>query len=264
MDQPQAKNFRFVRGLGEELVILDEEHDVAHQLDADAVAVWRACDGNSSPFVIAAKTGLGTRRVQEVLLQLESLQMLVPTEPTVLSLETRRRVLHKIALTGVGVAGLPAVMSVVMPTPAQAFNSGPGSTDNGGPGPGGTGGPASTGDGSVGATTTASDAGSTPAQSSSLPKKSTTPSHRASKGTAKGSQATPHASSTSTAPDEHVGAETAGATGAGAGAGSSRTAGGRLPFTGLNVLREAVIGVAALAGGIGGRLRLRERRPKSE
>lgn len=51
----------------------------------------------------------------------------------------------------------------------------------------------------------------------------------------------------------------------GGSSGDPGAASGRsLPFTGFNVLSEALLGLAALAGGIGSRVMLRERSRKPE
>ncbi len=239
MNEPQAKDFRFVKGFGDEAVILDEEHDVAHQLNAEAAAVWRACDGRSNIAVIAANSGVDLDRAREVLLQLQSRRLLVSTEPTG-SLETRRRALRRMAVTGVGIVGLPAIVSVVLPTPAQAFASGTGGGGGGGGnGGGGNGVSAVTGKGTTGS--------------------------RGHTGVRKARQTSP-ASPRSSATTGAGRGQGGGAAGSGLSTASQvrTTSGSSLPFTGFNVLSETLYGLAALAVGIGSRIALRERFRKPE
>lgn len=264
MDEPQAKDFRFVKGFGDEAVILDEEHDVAHQLNAEAAAVWRACDGRSNIAVIAANSGVDPDRAREVLLQLQSRRLLVSTEPPG-SLETRRRALRRMAVTGVGIVGLPAIVSVVLPTPAQAYASGSG---------GGNG--AAGGNRPVGSTSgqQASSGGARePTQTSGAPATNGvsavtgngTTGSRGHTGVRRAGQASP-ASPRSSATTGAGRGQGGGAAGSGLSTASQvrTTSGSSLPFTGFNVLSETLYGLAALAVGIGSKIVLRERFRKPE
>ncbi len=286
---PRAKGFRFVKVFDEETVILDEEHAIAHQLNAEAAAVWLACDGSSDPSAIATKSGLSTDRVHEMLLQLQRLELLVPPEPTT-SGQTRRHTLQKMAITGAGIAGLPAIVSLVLPTPAQAFASGMGGGGGGG-GNGGTGGngaaggngasgaPGSPGTSSPPPPSGVSGVGAVSQTSPGTPTlghgavggvKQTSPApHRSGVGAGKQTRPAPQG------PSAPAGAGRSAAAGAGTSGkgikviGGSKgdlgaTSGRSLPFTGFNVLSEALLGLAALAGGIGSRVMLRERSRKPE
>lgn len=252
MNEPQAKDFRFVKGFGDEAVILDEEHDVAHQLNAEAAAVWRACDGRSNIAVIAANSGVDLDRAREVLLQLQSRRLLVSTEPTG-SLETRRRALRRMAVTGVGIVGLPAIVSVVLPTPAQAFASGTGG--------GGGGGQASSG----GARRPTQTSGAPATNGVSAVTGNGTTGSRGHTGVRRARQTSP-ASPRSSATTGAGRGQGGGAAGSGLSTASRvrTTSGSSLPFTGFNVLSETLYGLAALAVGIGSRIALRERFRKPE
>lgn len=126
MDRPVSRKFELVREMGGELIILDPRHDVAHRLTADATAVWRACDGLRDSPALAAHTGLDRPDAERILAELHSLDLLEDSTS-----HTRRNVLRKALVGGAAVAGASAVTSVLVPTPAEAFTSMPGSQPQG-------------------------------------------------------------------------------------------------------------------------------------
>jgi hypothetical protein len=131
--------FQLTRALGDELVVLDARSKVAHHLDAAASAVWRASDGDAGVEQIAERTGLPAERVGELVAQLCAAGVLADgSELDEAAAEegagqTRRLVLGRMVTTGLGLGvGLPAITSMVLPTPAQAFSSVGGTGDTGG------------------------------------------------------------------------------------------------------------------------------------
>lgn len=141
MSHPQARRFEHVRELDGELIIVDEVHDVAHRLTAQTASVWRACDGTSSGAQLAAAAGVDRATADAAVDELRALCLLEDAGPA--SLDTRRSMLRKAVLTGAaaGVGG-SLVSSVLLPTPAQAYDSQPGGpqqspSDQGAPPPDG-------------------------------------------------------------------------------------------------------------------------------
>ena len=104
-----------VEELGDELLVYDLRTDAAHSLDAPAAAVWRACDGETSPAEIAAATGTSPEGVEHALRELAERDLVeAPAEHS-------RREAVKIGVTAgaIGVA-IPIVRSIVAPTAAEA------------------------------------------------------------------------------------------------------------------------------------------------
>ena len=104
-----------IEELGDELLVYDLRTDAAHSLDASAAAVWRACDGETSPHAIAAATGTTREGVEHALRELAERDLV--EAPAAHS----RREAMKIGVTAgaVGVA-IPIVHSIVAPTAAEA------------------------------------------------------------------------------------------------------------------------------------------------
>ena len=141
MSHPQARRFEHVRELDGELVIVDEVHDVAHRLTAPTARVWRACDGTTSGVQLAAAAGVDAVTADAAVAELRALCLLEDHGRG--ALDTRRSMLRKAVLTGaaVGVGG-SLISSVLLPTPAQAYDSQPGGAqqpppDDGAPPPDG-------------------------------------------------------------------------------------------------------------------------------
>jgi hypothetical protein len=100
-----------VEELDGELLILDTETDQAHCLDADAAAVWRACDRQTD---IARATGLDADVVAATIDDLADRHLLVTGV-------NRRDLLRTISVGVAAVAvGAPVIRSIVVPTAAQA------------------------------------------------------------------------------------------------------------------------------------------------
>jgi hypothetical protein len=120
-----------VQEVGDELAVYDQERHRAHRLNQTATVVWRHCDGMRSVNDLAAVLQKELNPVADhelVLLTLDQLNTahLLETalarsvEETRLS---RRAVVRKVGLVGVLSLLLPAVTTIVVPTPAQAQSS---------------------------------------------------------------------------------------------------------------------------------------------
>jgi len=116
-----------VRELTEEVLVYDLDTHKAVCLNAAAAAVWRLCDGRRTPADIRhalGKTDIGAVPEEFVWLALEQLgrdgllAARLPARPPAFAGLSRREMIRRVGLA-VAVA-LPAVASVVAPTPAQA------------------------------------------------------------------------------------------------------------------------------------------------
>lgn len=232
--RPQARQFRLLREVDGELLVLDDEHHVAHRLNHEAASVWRACDGTSDLASIAAQSGLPARRVEQLLGQLDALALLEPRRQS--SLETRRVVLRRAVVLGVGIGvGLPAISSVLVPTAAEAFDSPQQAVSpEAGSGQGGS---------AEGQPAAGRPGGAVLAErrSGGTPQPRDRPSRRRAGGRERASRSP---SVRNRVP---------------AGATRTRRADtGELPFTGFNAVREVILGLAALASGVALRRHSRE------
>ena len=125
--QPKARTERIiVREVQDEVLVYDMDRDTAHCLNLSAAAVWKKCDGRSTPAQIANSLRAESRaNVNEdfVWLALDQLArdhlLEVPLEwPAAIPRLTRREAVRRI---GIGAAiAIPLVTSILAPTPAQA------------------------------------------------------------------------------------------------------------------------------------------------
>jgi len=128
--QPKARTEGLiVEGLGDELVIYDEERDKAHALNPTAASVFRHADGHHdiAKLCEAVAEDLGQPAPEELVLRgLAQLAERGLLEPTPERSGTARPVARKEMIGGIGAAGaaavvgLPVVRSIVAPTPADA------------------------------------------------------------------------------------------------------------------------------------------------
>lgn len=134
MSHPQARRFDHVRELDGELVIVDDVNDVAHRLTAPTARVWRACDGTRSASQLATAADVDGATAAAALTELRALCLLEADDGALG--DTRRSMLRKAVVAGAaaGVGGT-LISSVLLPTPAQAYDSQPG--NGGGNGNGG-------------------------------------------------------------------------------------------------------------------------------
>jgi hypothetical protein len=120
----------------DELVVYDSHSDHAHALNRVSAAVWKRCNGLTSPEAIAAAVSVELGQTMTVELvamavdQLEQAQLLeavlaVPNQAPRLS---RRQIARGVVAAAILV---PVVWTVLAPTPAQAASTG--CTPAGGP-----------------------------------------------------------------------------------------------------------------------------------
>lgn len=116
-----------VRELDGEVLVYDLDTHRAVCLNASAAAVWRLCDGRRTPSDIRRALGQAdVRAVPEefVWLALEQLgrdgllDARLPARPSALKGLSRREMIRRVGLAAA--VALPAVTSIVAPTPADA------------------------------------------------------------------------------------------------------------------------------------------------
>src|SRR3954452_16915698 len=114
-----------VEEIGDELLVYDLDTDEAHSLDPAAAAIWRACDGTTTPADIAARLTLDDAAVQATLKHLGDLNLLTGQAPAVAVTHSRRAVLRRGLVAGAaGAVAIPVIRSIVAPTPAHAQSGG--------------------------------------------------------------------------------------------------------------------------------------------
>lgn len=123
--QPRAKSEGvLVRELPEELVVYDLARSKAHCLNATSAAVWRYCDGQTTPTEIRARiasdfgTDVDDDFISLALSQLRERRLL--DEPIAITPGLTRKDLVKRGALVAGVVALPAIASLSAPTVAQA------------------------------------------------------------------------------------------------------------------------------------------------
>jgi phospholipase C len=124
---PLARSEGLIREeLDGQLLLYDCESSVAHALDHQATAVWRACDGETDVADIAVRCEMSQETVSLTLARLDELGLLA-FNPDEQSGETRRSALRKMTLAGAGLsAGIPVISSLLVPTAASAMSGGRG------------------------------------------------------------------------------------------------------------------------------------------
>jgi hypothetical protein len=121
---PRARVDCLSREFDDEVLIYDPQRHEGHCLNSTAAAVWRLCDGSSSPSQIAivlSRQLLSARVDQPVVrLALEQLAdahlLIEPEVPT--KLPSRRFAIRRIGIAAA--VALPLITSIVAPTPANA------------------------------------------------------------------------------------------------------------------------------------------------
>jgi hypothetical protein len=99
-----------------ELLVYDSESNMAHALDPEAAALWRACDGNSDTQALATRCNSSDEHVRMTLARLGELGLLKDNQADQEG-DTRRSALRKIGIAGVGVA---TISSVLVPASAAS------------------------------------------------------------------------------------------------------------------------------------------------
>ena len=130
MERPSARKAGLlVEPVDDEVVVYDTERYRAHALNGSAAAVWRQCDGETTPTEMAASLSAALQMpvtegfVRYGLGQLRKFHLLeepagVPPEPG----PSRRDLLRAAAF---GALALPLITSIVAPVAAEAQSSTP-------------------------------------------------------------------------------------------------------------------------------------------
>jgi hypothetical protein len=127
---PKARSEGLViERLGDEMLVYDLEREEAHNLNPVATAVFECCDGATSVtgLVQRASDRLGQEVTTETVSQAvhELAAKLLLADPLPVVAVSRREVVRRAALAGVGVAGAATmIQSIVAPTPAHAQTGG--------------------------------------------------------------------------------------------------------------------------------------------
>jgi hypothetical protein len=111
-----------VERLGDEVVVYDQDADVAHCLSPSVAAVWEHADGTRSDAQIAQATGLSDGEVSDALAQLRSVGLLESAIATGGAV-TRREAARRFARIGGAAFAAPLIYSVAV-GPASAAASG--------------------------------------------------------------------------------------------------------------------------------------------
>jgi hypothetical protein len=106
-----------VERVGDEVVLYDQEADVAHCLPASVAAVWEHADGTRSDQQLATITGLTRDALHDALEELHAAELTV-TPPG----HTRREAAKRILRTGALAAAAPLIYTVAI-APATAMAS---------------------------------------------------------------------------------------------------------------------------------------------
>lgn len=126
---PQAREEHLlVENLGDEVLVYDEDRNLAHRLNRTAAVVWRQCDGQHSITELAAllHAELSIPADEElVLLTLDRLEkahlLRQPFQrPATVPNVSRREVIRRLGLSGTLILLLPIIDTITAPTPAMA------------------------------------------------------------------------------------------------------------------------------------------------
>jgi hypothetical protein len=126
---PAARQDRLlVEEVGEELVVYDQQRQQAHRLNQTAAAVWRHCDGRRTVADLAAVLRRQVNAVADedmvcvALDRLEAAHLLRgPLQRSAAEARlSRRQMVRKVGLLGALTALMPLVVTLTVPTPAQA------------------------------------------------------------------------------------------------------------------------------------------------
>jgi hypothetical protein len=105
-----------IEELDGELLVYDSESNLAHALEPQAAAVWRASDGHADVVTLAARCHTSEEDVRITLARLGGLGLLEGAQSDEDG-DTRRSALRKIGIAGVGVA---TISSILVPAAAAA------------------------------------------------------------------------------------------------------------------------------------------------
>jgi hypothetical protein len=103
-----------VEAVGDETIVFDSAANVAHTLDGDALAIWRALEDEDDPAAIGQAVGIAESQVRATIEHLVALDLV--HDPGL----SRRAALRRLAVRGAGVVALPAIASLAIPAAAAA------------------------------------------------------------------------------------------------------------------------------------------------
>jgi len=119
-----------VREVGDEVIVYDQDRHKAHCLNAEAAAIWNACNGNRDGRAILECVHGGVIADEHRVAYLVGLRELQKnhlldrveegSEIRTLGRTSRRELLARVGKAAAVTLALPAVMSIVSPTPAEA------------------------------------------------------------------------------------------------------------------------------------------------
>lgn len=136
---PARKSGVYAIDVADEVVVYDRVADRAHRLNRTAAAVWRRCDGRSSPSDLASVLGdeLGGQASEDLvwlaIAELSDAGLLADDIDA--NGVGRRDALKRLGAAGAAVLVLPIVSSIIAPTPAMAdsaSSTGANDADDGG------------------------------------------------------------------------------------------------------------------------------------
>jgi hypothetical protein len=112
-----------IERVGDEVVLYDQEADVAHCLPANVAAVWEHADGTRSDQQLATITGLTRDGVRDALSELSTAGLTAAAPDADPPGHTRREATKRILGTGALAAAAPLIYSLAI-APAAAMASG--------------------------------------------------------------------------------------------------------------------------------------------
>jgi hypothetical protein len=131
--KPEARQEKlWVHAVGDELIVYDRDRHRVHRLNQTAALVWQHCDGSATAAEMAAQLEqeLGSPVTEELvwlaLERLDRAQLLTERLPRTSDdgRMSRRSAIAKMGLAGAVALAIPAVTSIVAPTPAMAGSPG--------------------------------------------------------------------------------------------------------------------------------------------
>ena len=141
MNPISRKKSLLVQEIGSEIVILDKESNRVHHLNPTAAFIWRNCDGNHSLGELSESLqrefGVeesGDQIIRAALEKLQHLQLLDPHsgskespnhDSKMDSVKTQKFTRREMGIRLAVAATLPLIISIAVPTPAQASSQVP-------------------------------------------------------------------------------------------------------------------------------------------
>jgi hypothetical protein len=119
--RPKARTLGLLmEQVGDETIVYDRERQIAHALNRSAGIVWRYSDGSRSVPELAAALGAELRIAPNDSLVEYALDELASAHLLEGNRVSRRGALRRITYAASVAVALPAVLSIIAPTPAMA------------------------------------------------------------------------------------------------------------------------------------------------